>query len=220
MNRKALSCLTSMVVIFAMTGCRHNQQASTQSSNTTAPSPARATAPAVMSGHVNSLANHHIGPDALYPDPDRTPGEADTLSLDDLNARYTEGCPSGKSDCTYSQSHRKVSKSVHTQVYDEYNVAEEERNIQGGEVDHFYPLCAGGSNDIKNLWYQPAENKWKGKNFGYHEKDTLESWVCIQIKAGKVDPKVAFTRITTDWVAYYLENKLDKDIDGEDEDID
>jgi hypothetical protein len=27
-----------------------------------------------------------------------------------------------------------------------------------GEIDHFYPLCAGGSNDITNLWFQPATN--------------------------------------------------------------
>ncbi|HEY6343214.1 MAG TPA: hypothetical protein VIY49_17090 [Bryobacteraceae bacterium] len=25
-------------------------------------------------------------------------------------------------------------------------------------VDHFFPLCAGGSNDITNLWFQPEAN--------------------------------------------------------------
>lgn len=83
------------------------------------------------------------------------------------------------------------------------------RNIRNGEVDHFYPLCAGGSNDIENLWYQPAVNEWKGRDFGYHAKDKLETPVCQQIKAGKLDPKEAYQRITTDWVKFYLDEGLE-----------
>ena len=147
----------------------------------------------------------HVGPPQLYPDPTKTPGMADTLKLSDLTKRYTEGCPHGKSSCTYSQAHRDVPASVHTQVYDEYNVAAADRNIKYGEVDHFYPLCAGGSNDIKNLWDQPADNQWNGENYGYHEKDKLETYVCEQIKAGKLDPKDAFNRIRADWVKFYLD---------------
>jgi hypothetical protein len=30
-------------------------------------------------------------------------------------------------------------------VYDKYNVPQAKRNIANGEVDHLYPLCAGGS---------------------------------------------------------------------------
>jgi hypothetical protein len=178
----------------------------------------RAKAPAIGDNQPFALVSL-VGPASLYPNSSVTPGKFDTLSVGDLTARYTH-CPGGKDDCTYSQSHRSVSKSVHTQVYDEYKVPKDERNIQDGEVDHLFPLCAGGSNDIENLWYQPAENKWKGKNFGYHEKDNLETWVCKQIKAGQLDPKAAYQRITTDWVAYYLEEHLDKTDDGEDEDVD
>jgi hypothetical protein len=151
----------------------------------------------------------HIAPAQLYPDSTMTPGLADTLKLSDLTKRYTEGCPSGKTSCTYSQAHRNVPRNVHTQVYEEYNVPENERNIQHGEVDHFYPLCAGGSNDIKNLWYQPAENEWNGKNFGFHEKDKLETFVCAEIKAGRMNPKDAFNRIRQDWVKFYLDEGLD-----------
>jgi hypothetical protein len=81
-------------------------------------------------------------------------------------------------------------------------------------VDHLYPMCAGGSNDATNLWYQPADNKWKNKSFGYHEKDVLEAYVCRQIVAGKLDPKDAYNSITKDWVAYYLQLGLDKKADG------
>ena len=78
-------------------------------------------------------------------------------------------------------------------------------SARSGEVDHFWPLCAGGSNDLKNLWYQPATNDWNGENLGYHEKDKLEDEVCKEIKAGQLDPNDAFQKMTTDWVAYYHE---------------
>jgi hypothetical protein len=134
----------------------------------------------------------HIGPPTLYPDKTLTPGLAATLSVSDLTKTYTVGCPSGKSTCTYSQAHRNVPLAEHTHVYDEYHVASSARNFQDGEVDHFYPLCAGGSNDITNLWYQPATNGWNGKNMGYHEKDKLEDLICKQIKAGTMDPTSHF----------------------------
>lgn len=150
----------------------------------------------------------HIGPDALYPDYHLTPGHADTLSLSDLTRAWSDSCPSGKSSCTYSQDHRNVPAKLHGQVYDEYQVPASERNIKNGEVDHFYPLCAGGGNEIGNLWYQPAVNIWQGQDYGYHAKDKLETYVCAHIKTGDLDPRVAFDRVTTDWVAYYQELKL------------
>jgi uncharacterized protein YgiM (DUF1202 family) len=152
----------------------------------------------------------HIGPANLYPDLSMTPGLAATLSVDDLTKTYTDNCPDSKPSCTYSQDHRNVPASVHKKVYDEYNVAPDQRNIKDGEVDHFYPLCAGGSNDISNLWYQPAVGNWNGKDFGYHTKDKLEAYICVQIKAGRLDPKEALDRITEDWVKFYLDEGLDK----------
>ena len=153
----------------------------------------------------------HVGPPQLYPPSQKTPGCADTLLVSDLTRRYTENCPRNKSDCTYSQSHRSVSSIERTEVYDNYAVPEQHRNGQDGEVDHFYPLCAGGSNDLKNLWYQPADNEWNGKNYGFHEKDRLETYICAQIKVHKMDPKEAFDRLTNDWVKFYIDEGLDSD---------
>jgi hypothetical protein len=163
----------------------------------------------VVSGAAVPATATRVGPPQLYPDPSKTPGLADTTSAADLTKRYTEGCPAAKTSCTYSEAHRDVPASVHDQVYDEYSVPANDRNIKFGEVDHFYPLCAGGSNDIKNLWDQPADNEWNGANFGFHEKDKLETYVCTQIKAGKIVPKDAFNRITSDWVKFYLDVHLD-----------
>ena len=155
-------------------------------------------------------AANRVGPDNLYPKKELTPGKAETVSLDDLTAEWE--CPSAidKDSCTYSQSHRAVSKKTHSKVYDEYSVKSADRNIKHGEVDHFDPLCNGGSNDLENLWYQPVTNKWNGKNFGFHEKDALETWVCAEVKANRLDPKIAFEKITSDWVAYYIEVKPKK----------
>lgn len=146
-----------------------------------------------------------VGPPDLYPDPMKTPGCAATLEVNDLTRVWTENCPSGKDSCTYSQAHRKVSKGERTHIYDEYNVPSAKRNIENGEIDHFYPLCAGGSNSASNLWYQPIDVKWNGKVFGFKEKDKLEAWICKQIKARKLDPQEAFDRVSKDWVRFYIE---------------
>jgi hypothetical protein len=67
--------------------------------------------------------------------------------------------------------------------------------------------ATAGSNDITNLWFQPATNVWNGKNYGYHEKDDLEAWICQQIKMNRLDPRETFDKLTTDWVKYYEEVK-------------
>lgn len=149
-----------------------------------------------------------IGPKALYPDPSLTRGRAETLNGSDVRRAWP--CPANvhKPRCTYSQSHRSVPATVKRRVYLEYGF--DPRRHEPGEVDHFVPLCAGGSNDLTNLWFQPEINKWDGKNFGFHEKDDLEAWVCQRIKAGLLTPQEAFDRITRDWVEFYLDVKLDR----------
>jgi len=165
---------------------------------------------ACIAGSIDGV--NHVGPPELYPDSMKTPGCAATLEVDDLTKVWTENCPGGKDSCTYSQSHRRVSKGERTFIYEEYKVPSAKRNIDSGEIDHFYPLCAGGSNGASNLWYQPIDNEWNGRNFGFKEKDKLEAWICKQIKAHKLDPQEAFDRMTKDWVKFYIE-----EITGQDE---
>jgi len=214
MRPKAL--LLPLSALILLVGCHHKQVAT----RTATPTAASAPAMAGIDDRTYSLSVAHLGPAKLYPNASLTPGKADTLDASDLTSMWTDSCPSGKKECTYSQSHRYVPESVHTAVYNEYHVTSDDRNIQEGEVDHLVPLCAGGSNDISNLWYQPADNKWKGKNYGYHEKDHLEKYICDEIKAGTLDPKVAYRKIRSDWVAYYREAGLDKAEQGVDEEID
>lgn len=141
---------------------------------------------------LGSYVSPHIGPSYLYPNPNLTPGKADTLSFVDITKRY--------GGLTYSQSHRNVTNSVKVKVCQEYS---ENCKVEK-EIDHFYPLCAGGTNSIENLWAQPAVNIWNGQNFGFHAKDRLEIYICSQIKTGNLSPKIAYKQLTSDWVAYYL----------------
>jgi len=57
----------------------------------------------------------HVGPDALHPDPSKTPGLADTLLASDLTKRYSDHCAPHKETFTYSQYQRDVAKAVHMQ---------------------------------------------------------------------------------------------------------
>jgi hypothetical protein len=47
----------------------------------------------------------------------------------------------------------------------------------------------------------------KGMFFRYAAGLDLEAWVCQQIKAGVLDARSAFDRLTTDWVKFYDEVK-------------
>lgn len=122
------------------------------------------------------------------PNPLLTPGKADTLDTKALLASY-----GGQ---TYSQAHRAVSSGEKAAVCKEYP-----QNCKGEkEIDHLYPLCAGGSNDITNLWAEPGTGEWN-----FHDKDKLEAEICRRIKAGTLDPHMAYQKITTNWIAYYQE---------------
>lgn len=140
----------------------------------------------------------------LYPDSSITPGEAATLNVGDLTRRYA-----GE---TYSQAHRNVTERTRAIVEAQYDgtLAMSCKKSTDCEVDHFYPLCAGGSNGVRNLWVQPRTNGCGNENFGYREKDKLEVYVCNGVKNGTVNPEVAYKKVTNDWVAYYKELKLEK----------
>lgn len=142
---------------------------------------------------VNPNNPPRIGAQAEYPNPLLTPGLADTLNTQDLLKLY-----SGQ---TYSQFHRNVPQSEKYVVLKEYGY--DIKNHIPLEIDHFYPLCAGGSNNIKNLWAEPESSTINGIDWGFHKKDKLETYVCEQIKKKKLDPQTAFDCIVNDWIACY-----------------
>jgi hypothetical protein len=94
-------------------------------------------------------------PNGANPDPACTPGAVMGISEDVVCNDSTKG-------------RRAVTTRMKNQVYTDYAVASHPRGAY--EIDHFIPLELGGSNDIANLWPQPARPAP-----GFHEKDKVET---------------------------------------------
>jgi len=58
------------------------------------------------------------------------------------------------------------------------------------EFDHLLPLCAGGSDDIRNLWPQPIDEA--------KQKDVLENRICSEMRAGTLTQAAAVQQVY-DW---------------------
>ena len=119
------------------------------------------------------------------PDPACTPG--DILP----EATKDQICVSG-----YSSKVRNVPDSVKNAVYAEYGITQHSPGQY--EVDHLISLELGGSNDIANLWPEPAEPRP-----GFHEKDKVENYEHTQVCNGTVPLVQAQFDIATDWFKIY-----------------
>lgn len=119
------------------------------------------------------------------PDPACTPGAIFP------DATADQVCKSG-----YSSNVRNVPESLKNEVYAEYGIAS--RAPGQYEVDHHISLELGGSNDIANLWPEPAEPRP-----GFHEKDKVENYLHAQVCSGKMSLHDAQVQIATNWLAVY-----------------
>lgn len=93
----------------------------------------------------------------------------------------------------YSKSVRSVPESVKRQVYVEYGITTHATGEY--EVDHLISLELGGSNDIANLWPEPAEPQP-----GFHQKDIVENFLHRQVCDGVISLAEAQKVIATDWL--------------------
>lgn len=123
--------------------------------------------------------------------PDRalSPGKA-------TNATLAQICTPG-----YASSVRDVSIDTKDRVYAEYGITHHEPGEY--EIDHIIPLEIGGSNDITNLFPEPAEPRP-----GFHEKDVLEDTLHDLVCSHKLDLATAQDDIATDWYAAYVKYVL------------
>jgi hypothetical protein len=111
------------------------------------------------------------------------------------NSNLTPGalCTPSDSDFTnydYPEHIARCDRNIGSQ--EKNQVAQEYGNIPTSqyssyEFDHMIPLCAGGSNDIKNLWPQPIAQA--------HQKDVLENDICLQMKAGTLTQAQAVVKV-------------------------
>ena len=127
------------------------------------------------------------GPAYLYPNPTLTPGAELTTDASTI-------CTPG-----YASSVRNVSTATKKQVYAEYGVSYPQPT-GAYEVDHFIPLEIGGSNDIRNLWLEPAS-----PTPGFHQKDQFENFEHDQVCKGSISALEAQSRMVSDWYLYWEE---------------
>jgi hypothetical protein len=73
----------------------------------------------------------------------------------------------------------------------------------GYEIDHLVSIEIGGSEDIKNLWPQPADAPGV---IGFHTKDVVEDRSHKAVCSGKLTLEQAQDGIRTDWLQYGIAN--------------
>ncbi len=105
--------------------------------------------------------------------------------------------------CTkgYTQTVRSVPLGVKDAVYKEYGIYSHKTGEY--EVDHFISLELGGSNDISNLWPEPANPAP-----GFHQKDLVENYLNEQVCKGIISLSEAQKEISTNWLDVY--NRMPK----------
>jgi hypothetical protein len=123
--------------------------------------------------------------DGKVPDHDCTPGAVMGLTVEEICS-------------TKTGPRRNVTEATKKQVFAEYGIPYPPPK-GAYEVDHFIPLELGGSNDISNLWPEPAN-----PTPGFHQKDLEENYLHKQVCTAKtMTLEEAQRAIATDWLKYF-----------------
>ncbi|WP_141731344.1 hypothetical protein [Oligoflexus tunisiensis] len=145
--------------------------------------------------HLSARPTAEEGRYPMAPDESMTPG---TTCQSPSEYRYPERIPY----CNRSVSTSHKNKIIKT--YDKtfnYTIGSMPRN--DFKIDHYIPLCMGGSNDTANLWPQHKSL--------YVYTDSLEQRLCLYLERGRMKQ--------VDAIAYmkYVKNNLDAVESVEDE---
>ena len=186
-NRRGPSVLTFIIALvlliyYVMQG--FNKSSSSASVPRPSTSGAATTSGAVPAFGQQTKTSGCVSVNSL-PDPACTPGAI----IPDATSEQI--CQSG-----YSSTVRNVPEAIKNDVYREYGITSHAPGQY--EVDHHISLELGGSNDIANLWPEPAEPRP-----GFHEKDKVENYLHDQVCNGKMSLQDAQYKIATNWLAVY-----------------
>ena len=134
------------------------------------------------------------------PDPNCTPGAIDpTLTIEVLkDPRFTTRC---------------VSNAVTTEgekalTYDWYSLPHPSNNSgenQICELDHLVSLELGGADSLDNVWPQCGPAGVTLPQRFFKEKDTVENFLAMQVRTGRMNLTGAQKAIATDWTQFLNE---------------
>lgn len=150
------------------------------------------TASALLFASLALSAGAQIPRDLTLPDPAITPGATRELSTKDI-------C-----DTIWSLDRRKVTDAMKRQVFEHYDLSPNARwcklktHKTRFEVDHLIPRCAGGADDVSNLWAQCYSGEYNAAM-----KDRLEVRVCKDLCKGKLSIEDVPAIFTPDWHKAY-----------------
>lgn len=118
--------------------------------------------------------------------PDRrlTPGAARFVSTSELCASQ------------YSDDARAVSAEIRQRVFQEYGMAGKSYNY---ELDYLISPELGGTDDISNLWPEPAS----AAGWNMQVKDALENRLHQMVCRGNISLTTAQKDLATDWISAY-----------------
>lgn len=174
--------------LISSSGGNNAPSTGTNSSNNPSTGSSGSSAPASQNGYPWGKPSKTSGCQSVnaLPDSACTPGDV-------METNASKICQQG-----YAGSVRNVPESEKNQAYAEYGI--QTHSPGEFEVDHLVSLELGGSNDISNLWPEPASPKP-----GFHEKDKVENYLHDQVCAGKMSLADAQYQIATNWMTVYNE---------------
>jgi hypothetical protein len=131
------------------------------------------------------------------PDPDCTPGATNpTLTITVLrDPRFTTRCVRDAA----TQGEEKAT------TYDWYRLRHPSNNSGPGqicELDHLISLELGGADTLDNIWPQCGPSDVALAQRFFKEKDTVENFLAMQVRAGRMDLIDAQRGIATDWTQF------------------
>jgi hypothetical protein len=204
--KRVMQVAAGAVICFALIGCRVRAIAQQ-------PIAPEAFNPAVCAQlNVNGRASAPLQPVTLpplqgcatrtsngfpVPDPNCTPGAINpTLTIDVLrDPRFTTRCVRDAA----TQGEEKAT------TYDWYRVRHPSNNSGQGqicELDHLISLELGGADTLDNIWPQCGPSDVALPQRFFKEKDTVENFLAMQVRAGRMDLIDAQKGIATDWTQF------------------
>jgi hypothetical protein len=98
----------------------------------------------------------------------------------------------------YLSTIKPIKDSMKAQAFERYGLRADKADAD--VLDHLVPLELGGTDDLENLWPQPAKGEWNAA-----QKDALEQKLHAMVCDGTMTLKQAQTALKKNWVAAYTQ---------------